>query len=405
MPNGADSHYADSRPRHKPVNIVHVTHSLDPAAGGLPVVPVRLAAAQAALGHRVTVLATCDAAAQFEVPQLFAGVPGIDRVKHGWLPPARVSSIVGRSALRRTLTRHCAGVEMVHLHGIWAPMIAAAAGVARRLGIPYFVAPHGMLDPWSLSQKRWKKRLALMLGWRRILNQAAAIHCLNADERELLAPLKLSARMVVVPNGIFLEEVAPGDTRFSDGHSGLDSAPYVLFLSRLHYKKGLDILAAAFQTIANRVPNAHLVVAGPDGGARRDLEERIRASGLAPRVHLVGPLLGPAKWAALRDSSCFCLPSRQEGFSIAILEALASRTPVVISKACHFPEVEEVRAGEVTELSVADVAAALERILTADEPTRRHWGEAGRRLVEDRFTWLRAAETSIAAYHDATKAG
>ena len=368
-------------------------------------VPVRLAAAQASFGHEAVVLAERDAAAEFPVPQLFAGVPGIDRVRHGWLPPARAFSPIRRAAVRSALDEQLQSADIVHLHGIWAPIMAASAGAARRRRIPYLVAPHGMLDPWSLSQKRLKKLMALALGWRKILNRAAAIHCLNSDERDLLSPLKLKSPSVIIPNGIFLDEVVPSDMHFSDGRPGLEGPKYILFLSRLHFKKGLDILAEAFTAIAGRLTNVNLVIAGPDGGARGEFEERIRAAKLTARVHLVGPLLGSTKWSALRDSACFCLPSRQEGFSIAILEALASRTPVVISSACHFPEVAEVQAGEITPLSAADVAAALERVLTADESTRRRWGEAGRKLVEDRFTWRRAAQASISVYKDARKAG
>lgn len=385
------------------MKVVHVTPSLDPAAGGLPVVPVRLAAAQAKLGHDVSVVAQQDAASQFPVPQLFAGVPGIERVQHGWVPPAKAFSIVRRAAVRSAFDWHVRNADIVHLHGIWAPVMSAAAGAARRRSVPYIVAPHGMLDPWSLTQKRLKKKLAMALGWRTILNRSAAIHCLNADEQKLLRPLGLTARTVIIPNGISLEELQPTEAHFSVGRPGFDSSRYVLFLSRLHYKKGLDILADAFAMVAGRLPNVNLVVAGPDGGARGEFEERIRATGLSSRVHLVGPLLGATKWAALRDSSCFCLPSRQEGFSIAILEALASRTPVVISEACHFPEVAEVHAGEITSLAPTDVAAALERVLNADAESRRRLGEAGRKMVENRFTWQRAAETSIAVYQNARR--
>jgi glycosyltransferase involved in cell wall biosynthesis len=138
-----------------------------------------------------------------------------------------------------------------------------------------------------------------------------------------------------------------------------------------------------------------LVVAGPNDGARADFCQRI--AGLDDRAHLVGSLHGRDKWAALRDAALFCLPSRQEGFSVAILEALASRTPVVISEACHFPEVAEAGAGEIVPLSADSVAGAVARIL-ADPSARGRMGDAGRTLVEKRFTWRRAAETSLCEY-------
>jgi glycosyltransferase involved in cell wall biosynthesis len=169
----------------------------------------------------------------------------------------------------------------------------------------------------------------------------------------------------------------------------------------LHIKKGLDILATAFRILASKRQDIDLVIAGPDDGAQADFERRIAEARLSHRVHLVGSLHAREKWTALRDATCFCLPSRQEGFSVAILESLASRTPVVVSEACHFPEVATVGAGEVVELDATALASALERVLS-DATGRRRMGDAGRHLVEERFTWRRAAEKSIQDYQSAT---
>src|SRR5690606_28191728 len=161
-----------------------------------------------------------------------------------------------------------AAPDFVHIHGIWTPMLAATAHACFRRGIHYCIAPHGMLDPWCLSQKRLKKAVALALLWKRILNRAAFIHALNRDEAELMAPLGLAAPPELIPNGIFIEEFAimpaPGTFRAQRPELGAD--PYILFLSRLHYKKGLDLLAPAFAHLLERLPQARLVVAGPDDG-------------------------------------------------------------------------------------------------------------------------------------------
>src|SRR5690606_27821051 len=113
-----------------------------------------------------------------------------------------------------------------------------------------------------------------------------------------------------------------------------------------------------------------------------DFRRRVAAAGLSDRVHPVGPIYGAAKYEALVDAACFCLPSRQEGFSIAILEALASRLPVIISDQCHFPEVAESGAGVVCPLEATAVANALLRVLRLTPEERRAMGDAGRRLVE-----------------------
>src|SRR5439155_13066932 len=155
---------------------------------------------------------------------------------------------------------------VVHLHGIWDPLLFATARAARAVNRPYLVAPHGMLDPWSLRQKRWKKRLALALGWRAMLDRAAALHLLNADEKALIAELGIQAPGVVIPNGVNPDEFdpPPPPDLFRRRLLALGDRPYVLFLGRLHYKKGLDYLADAFRILAARAADAPLVVAGPD---------------------------------------------------------------------------------------------------------------------------------------------
>jgi glycosyltransferase involved in cell wall biosynthesis len=372
------------------MRIVHVIASLDPAQGGPPVVAGQLAAAQTAAGHAVTLAA--------EVVPEGLPVPAARLPTHGpaalWAAPS--------PDVRRLVD----AADVVHLHGVWEPILPAVARAARAAGRPYLVAPHGMLDPWSLRQKRWKKRLALTLGYRRMLNAAAALHVLNADERELMRPLGLTAPCEVIPNGIFLDQfAAPGSLeRLRERRAGLGDRPYVLFLSRLHYKKGLDILAEAFGRVAARIADVDLVVAGPDGGAEAAFREQVRRLGLTDRVWVAGPLYGDDKRAILGHAVVFCLPSRQEGFSVAILEALACRVPVVITKDCHFPEVAEVAAGRVVSLDAGEVADAIIGLLS-DAELRDASGAAGRALVESRFTWPKVAEQTIAVYERIVQQG
>jgi glycosyltransferase involved in cell wall biosynthesis len=171
----------------------------------------------------------------------------------------------------------------------------------------------------------------------------------------------------------------------------------ILFLGRLHHKKGLDLLAAAFKFLHESLPDAHLVVAGPDGGAGAKFAQQVSRFGLSNQVHLVGPLYGKDKYAALRSAACFCLPSRQEGFSVAILEAMACRLPVVISEACHFQEVAEAGAGRVVALDPNEIATALHELLD-DRDRGRQMGEAGYQLVRSCYTWPQIAKQCIAAY-------
>lgn len=386
--------------------ILHAIATLDPTAGGPPRIALGLACAQAALGHEVHVVAYHgDPATRHSLDSN----PGPDPcfcadhvVLHELPPPDPIERIFGREAValfHSLLPR----ADILHLHGVWETILRVGANEARRAGKPYVVTPHGMLDPWSLAQRKWKKRIALALGYRAMLNGAGFVHCLNADEIRLLAALHLTSPARTIPNGVFPEAFAqlPAKGTFRRLHPELNHAPYVLFLSRLHYKKGLDHLARAFELLATKVPNLRLVVAGPDGGAQREFEAGIARAGLAPRTHLAGPLYGVPKLAAFVDAAVFCLPSRQEGFSLTILEAMACGTPVVITENCHFPEVAEVGAGHVVPLDAAAVAAALLRVLS-DASEAKRMGQAGQNLVRMRYLWPRIARLSIGEYSQVT---
>jgi len=370
---------------------MHVIRSLDPTAGGPPVVCTRLAVTQAARGNRVAILSErgCEHALVSGV--FVQSMPAISR-----------TAVLLNWAARRRLADALRFADILHLHGVWDTLLLAVGAAARRADIPYVVVPHGMLDPWSLAQKWWKKQLALRLGARQLLNGAACLQFLNGDEAALAKPLGLTAAVAIVPNGVALTEIdpLPDPVEFRASHPALGKHRYVLFLSRLHYKKGLAILADAFTRVATRFTDVHLVVAGPDDGERGTLERWVQCQEVGNRVHVVGPLYGRLKWAALAGAAVFCLPSQQEGFSMAILEAMACRRPVVITRNCHFPEVADAGVGVVTPLDTEAVAKGLARVL-ADPVAAAAMGAAGRRLVEQRYTWERVADQCDRMYADA----
>jgi len=382
--------------------IIHAIATLDPAAGGPPRTSLGLASAQAELGHEVHMVAYRGPSGERVGLESDAGAGRPDsagQVVMHELPLPRAGERFLARAVRAVFRELLPRADVLHLHGVWESIIRTGAAEARRLGKPYVVAPHGMLDRWSLAQRKWKKRIALALGYRSMLEGAAFIHGLNTDEVRLLAPLHLTCPVRIIPNGVFPEPFAslPPKGTFRRSQPELADAPFVLFLSRLHYKKGLDHLARAFELLADKVPDLRLVVAGPDDGARADFEARVARAGLTGRTHVVGPLYGTAKLAALVDAAAFCLPSRQEGLSVAILEAMACGTPVVISESCHFPEVGEAGAGLAVPLDAEAVARALLRVLSEPGEAAR-MGQAGRKLTFERYLWSEIAELSIDAY-------
>lgn len=377
------------------MRILHVIPMLDPRAGGPPAVVLRIAAGQAALGHTVFLAhPPVGPGREADTLKSYQSIPGIGSVQFVPFDPG-FSNILGRLRSDPPFP----DVDVAHIHGGWEPCLQGAARWARRKGIPYCFVPHGMLDIWSLQQKKWKKRLALALGWKAIFNGSAFIHVLNRDEGEGLRPVGLTPPTETIPNGIFLRELEPMPEPggFRKAHPELGSDPYILFLSRLHYKKGLDYLADAFAEVSKVRPDTRLVVAGPDDGERAVFEARIASHGLTARTHITGPIYGRAKYEAMTDAACFCLPSRQEGFSVAITEALALSCPVVITRECHFPEVADASAGFVTALDAREVASGILKLL-ADPSGAREMGRRGSALIRERFTWERIAEQTIAAY-------
>jgi glycosyltransferase involved in cell wall biosynthesis len=387
------------------MKVLHVIPSLDPATGGPPMIAASLAAAQAALGCRTQIVSYQFPEADGRIASALAAIPHIADVQLEYLPPlTRPERFLARGA-RRRINPIVKEFDLIHLHGVWDPLIYAAASVTTAQGRPFVLTLHGMLHPWALKQRAWKKRVALAFGYRRMLNRARFLHLGNSEERRLTADLHLTPPTRIIPNGVFLEEFDPLPDRgaFRAAHPEFSDARLILFLGRLHYMKGLDFLADAFAIVGRSMPDAHLVVVGPDAGARASFEGQIARLGIADRVHMLGPLYASQKIAALRDCDCFCLPSRREGFSMAVTEALACEAPVVISTDCHFPEVRDAGAGIITDLNAPAIAAAIEAILRDPQMARR-MGQAARALIISRFTWPTVARQMIEGY-DAVMTG
>ena len=239
------------------LSVLHVTSFLHPRRGGPPAVIVGLAEGQQALGHRVTLLSGDPpddpeplrfVAAHVHPPVPLVPVPLLGTWNDAaWPGPAALATIV--RALR--------GTDVVHLHEAWNPLNLPVAVAAKALRVPYVLTPHGTLNPWALGQKSSRKRLGLrLLGYGRLIAGAAVVHALNQAEREAIERVGWARQVRIVGNGVFPDALAdlPPEGAFRAAHPGLGSSPYVLFLSRLAYVKGLDVLAQAFALLAPRFP-------------------------------------------------------------------------------------------------------------------------------------------------------
>ena len=384
------------------MRILHAIRGLNPSFGGPPRVAVRLAAGQAMLGHDVTIVTY----RLTDPPDIFAGMtrllPRFDRVKIVEVVNSGAVEAFFGPAARRHLKPLIAQADIVHLHDVWDSMVRTAGALARRAGVPYVIQPNDSLNPWSLSQKALKKRLALAWTYRRLIEGSSAVLFGHSEERRLVGQNGFRIHPVLAGlGGVFREEVEPlpARGRFFERVPALRDRPFVVFLSRLNPKKGLDFLAEGFAVAARAVPDLQLVVVGHDEGAREDFERRIAGHGLADRVHLVGPMHGQDKWEAYRDATCFCLPSRDEAFTVAIIEALAAGLPVVISENCHFDDVGEYEAGLIVPLEPTRIGDAITRICV-DAALRERMSEAARRLFDDRLCFDQVARDVVVVYEN-----
>ncbi len=304
--------------------------------------------------------------------------------------------------LARFLDNATSGFDVVHVHEIWHYPGYVASRVARRHDVPYVVSLRGELDGRRLQHKWFKKWGYRKLILARILQSADALHAVAQAEQAHIARLGYETPVFVSPNGIsldLLDEFASTDTSgFLAKHPRLTGKRVILFVGRIQSLKGLDVLARSFARIASKFEDVTLLIVGQDEDGTRDKVEGIlRTAGVLDRVLFTGILTGSDKLAAFACADLFVLSSYSEGFSNAVVEALAAGLPVVISEQCNFPEVAEAGAGFVVPAEDKPVAGAISALLS-DVDLSARTGCNGRRLVTERYTWPAIAESMVDFY-------
>lgn len=297
--------------------------------------------------------------------------------------------------------------SIVHIHGLWQKHGRVGARLARKHRVPYLVAAHGMADPWALRQKAWKKQIYARLIEDRNLQHAACLHALARPEVQSLRALAPRTPIALSPNGVDLQpfDNLPPRDALVDRYPNLRDRFLLLFFSRVHPKKGLDLLAPAFAAIAREHPHVHLLLAGKDDGALTPFLAHIRYARLDGRVTVLGHLAGAAAREAWGAADAFVLPSYSEGFSMSVLEALAARVPALVTHACNFPDLETERAAITVDSSLPGVEQGLRDLLRMSDPDRRAMAARGRELVETHYTWAAQARKLAAVYRWLTHGG
>jgi glycosyltransferase involved in cell wall biosynthesis len=280
---------------------------------------------------------------------------------------------------------------IIHDHGVWLPWNHQVAKAAAKAKIPRVVSPRGMLEPWAMGYRAAKKWLAWRLYQKRDLQSAALLHATAEAEAQNLRELGLTPPIHVASNGVTL----PPSTLVKRPTS--NQVRTILFISRLHPKKGLLDLVAAWSRIKN--PDWRIRIIGPDEkNHRSEVQAAIAAAGLTSFIHIEPALAGSAKWQAYADADLFVLPSYSENFGLVVAESLACGTPVITTRATPWEELETHRCGWWIETGSIALQETLEKAIELPLDDLSIMGQSGRELIADRYDWASIAVSMRRAY-------
>ena len=381
------------------MKILHLIHSTNPAGGG-PIEGIKqLAVAKQKMGLTIEV-ASLDAPDDPWVKDfpLKVHAMGPSYLRYGYSP-----------RLIPWLREHCREYKFVVVNGIWQFNSFAARKVLRKAGVPYFVFTHGMLDPWFKRHyplKHLKKWLYWPWGEYRVLRDAAAVlfTCLEEkiQARRSFWLYRCNEKVVGYGTAGWMGDAEGQRAAFFEAYPQLRGKRLILFLGRIHEKKGVDLLIEAFARVISEKPdsNMHLLMVGPmDNAFARKLQQLGTNLGLDDRITWTGMLQGDLKWGAFKVSEAFILPSHQENFGISVAEALSASLPVLISNRVNiWREIENTGAGLVEKDDAAGTYRLLQRWMKLEERERREKGDVARQCFLKNFEIAGAARSLMKIY-------
>jgi glycosyltransferase involved in cell wall biosynthesis len=342
------------------MKILRVISSVNPAAGGPINGLVNSSNELSSLGHKIEVLALDD--------------PQESWVQDFQYPLVSFKSQLGTysysNAFYKWLEANVTTYDVVIIHGLWQFHSYTVAKVCKNHNVPYVIFTHGMLDPWfniDNKLKTLKKRVYWQLFERYAINNADAVLFTSEEEKSLaripFAPYYPKERVVAYGSPLPDINVDEVKLSFNKLYPDLNNKKIALFLSRIHVKKGIDVLIDALGEIKNLPDDFVLAIAGPDSnGLQAKLTKQIEQLGLTERVVWLGMLQGDVKWGAYHAAECFILPSHQENFGIVVAEALSTATPVLITNKVNiWREIESEQAGFVANDDIAGIKSLLQQ--------------------------------------------
>ncbi len=387
------------------MKILHVISNLSPRSGGPTAALRALARYQVKAGLDITVCTTnSDGPAGGKINIELESTLLDNGVKYLYFP--FVSPILLASSMRKWLIEHINNFDLIDIHGLYRFPVTYSAYLATNKTIPYVIRPHGSLDPYMYKQSRYN--LPLKRLYERIfdlpnLNNASATLFTAKEEADRTGFLKLKARKYIVPNGIDWESYkslpSKGEFRKSIGVD--DQIPLVLFLGRINFVKGLDLLIPAFSHVVREVPSARLAIVGPDNeGYGSKVRQWCNEHRIQDKVFIIDILGSQEVKQAYVDADVFVLPSYTENFGMTVVEAMASNCPVVISDHVNiWREIQEEKAGIIVKLDPTSIAEAILFILN-NQSEAKVMGNNGRIAAEKRYAWSKIADMLTVIYQN-----
>ena len=371
------------------MRILHTVAGLWAGTGGPVASVTSLCAALAARGHQVTLLTGAG--------PLHPAVLGLQprvRVRTEPLGPYRLAN--WSSAFRAACLEEARRADVVHDHGVWLHTNWSSVRMAGRAGRPVVRSPRGMLSPWALGRTRLVKRALWTLLEASLFDKSALVHVTSEAERDDVRRLGIRAPVVLIPNGVDLEGEFSSE-RVADARSrGIPEARgrrVVLFLSRVHPVKGLDLLCQAWASLPPDLPALLLVAGSGDPSSVSRLREWL-AEQPGPPASYLGPVTGERRLALLASAWLLALPSYSESYGMVIAEALASGTPVLTTTSMPWTEVGTAGCGWVIPADANPVAKVLDEALRLAKAEHEAMRERAREFVAHGHS-LRVAATRM----------
>lgn len=305
------------------------------------------------------------------------------------------------TSITRWMIKNASSYDLVQTNAIFSVPNLSAYFACWLRSVPYVVIPRGMLEPWALSYKAWKKKIYYALLERPALQRADALQMLASTEAAQIEPLHIRSPLLISPNGVCRQdfETLPDSDIFYEVFPETKNKTIILFLGRIDPKKGLDLLAQSFGKVHEQFPSAHLVIAGPDSvGFLSTVQRHLADNNCADAVTFTGMLSGELKYSALSAANYYVAPSYSEGFSMSVLEGMAAGLPCVITTGCNFPEAAQANVAHVVEANVDALTTALMECLS-DPTAAKVMGESARCFIFNYYTWDKIGINLSEAYH------